>query len=219
MLSCQGIGCVASLVVCALLLQGCSGTSPSTAEQRHEKMFRAVVFYPDEIPDSIEDGQDVNAIWSSTYHYGSGDQEGTVDIEQTYLSVAVRHGKTESVVMLLAHSADPNLGASTVGYTPLTWAIRANDVEIVTALLDAGADPNLRFPTPYSEGEYPVIWAARKDSPEILALLLKHGADASVKDQNGQTCRDIAETWKRQEILNVLAQHATSTPAPSNKVQ
>ena len=113
-------------------------------------------------------GDDVDAIHKRTYNYSSGSQSGQVEIEQTALSLAARHGRTEAVKELLAYGADPDLGEATVGYTALAWAARAEDLEMARALLDAGADPDLRFPTPYSAGEYPLVWAVRKTNPRWL---------------------------------------------------
>lgn len=200
------------LVSPLFVLAACSTNSGISLEDR---MMRAVLFHPEEIGDCLRDGQDVNELRKEGSNYSSMGKSGTFEVDRTYLALAVRHNRPEAVRELLANGADPNLTAATMGYTPLAWAARANSVEIATMLLDAGADPNLRSKTPFNDGEYAIHWAARKDNPEMMKLLLDRGADPNVTDRNGDTCLDIAETWKRQGIKHVLSQHdATEVGSP-----
>ena len=44
--------------------------------------------------------------------------------------------------------------------------------------------------------------------PDLVRLLLEHGADAQARNIDGQTASEVARGPKRQEIVQLLFQHA-----------
>lgn len=202
---------LAALLVFSAIAAGC--TSSNTPSDR--PLFHAVLFEPDQIVPLIEDGEDVNETWMSGYNYSAGEKSGYVEIEQSVLSVAVRHGRTDAVSTLLDNGADPNLGASDVGYTPLAWAVRVQDVEMVRDLLDAGADSNLRIKSAWDDGEYPIFWAVRQNNQVLTELLIAHGADPNVRDNNGESPLAMAERWDRQKLAQLLTDGGATLRTPA----
>jgi ankyrin repeat protein len=93
----------------------------------------------------------------------------------TPLMQAVLYGDLESVKVLLASGADPNV-RNEANATALMWAV--DDIEKTRLLLDHGADVNARS----DDSRTPLLIAAGPfGSNEVVKLLLDRGADTSAK--------------------------------------
>ena len=93
----------------------------------------------------------------------------------TPLMQAVLYGDAESVRLLLAKGADPNL-RNEAGATALMWAV--NDLEKTRLLLAHGADVNAHS----NDGRTPLLIAAGQfDSTAVVKLLLDRGANVAAK--------------------------------------
>lgn len=112
---------------------------------------------------------------------------------ETALILAASGRGGESIKLLLAHGADPNL-ADREKKTPLMWMVdtqfhRGVDTSgSVAPLVEAGARINDRD----AAGRTVLMWAVRGlDSfdvrPTVLAKLVEHGADVNATDSNGET--------------------------------
>ena len=112
---------------------------------------------------------------------------------ETALILAASGRGGESIKLLLARGADPNL-ADREKKTPLMWMVdtqfhRGVDTSgSVAPLVEAGARINDRD----AAGRTVLMWAVRGlDSfdvrPTVLAKLVEHGADVNATDSNGET--------------------------------
>lgn len=147
----------------SLLLGGCVSTREPVSRGAPD-LRTAAVFYPTEIPLLISEGHDVNA------RFADG---------ETALWAAVRFRELESVRLLLANGADPNLGRG--GQSPLLCAAYCGpDFEeaewtwIARLLIENGADVNARDPE-YQDTA--LHFAVRKQNTSLARLLIEHGAD------------------------------------------
>jgi ankyrin repeat protein len=114
------------------------------------------------------------------------------------LCAAACWGYRETVELLLAHGADPNL-AEDEHMTPLAWAAAGMHPEVARRLLTAGANPD-RGAGPRT----PLIWAVERGSIETVRVLLEHGADPTVTDRNGRTAVDLAMSTGQSAIVEAL---------------
>jgi len=194
------------LGIFTLVMVGCQQQSANT-------LMKAARFRPEKIEYRLAQGDDINQLQHAGSFYSHGGNHGQVDIYLTALSMAVREGKIESVKILLAHGADPDLGAARLGYTPLAWAAYDNNLEIAKLLLDAGADPNLRFFTPYSDGEIPIYCATKRDNLELMRLLIAHDADLDAIVE-GETSLHRALRSQHHDAIKLLVQSGASTTIP-----
>jgi ankyrin repeat protein len=97
----------------------------------------------------------------------------------TTLMQAVLYGDADSVRLLLANGADPNL-RNEAGATALMWAV--TDLEKTQLLLDKGADVNARS----DDGRTPLLIAAGQfRCHAVVKLLLDRGADLAAKSPTG----------------------------------
>lgn len=104
-------------------------------------------------------------------------EEGT-----SALHLAVSHGNTDIVRLLLERHADPNIRDADK-QTPLMMIYDDTPAEIVELLLNAGAKVNLKD----SEGQTPLMIAAESGNVEIVQLLLSAGAKVDRRDNEGRT--------------------------------
>jgi hypothetical protein len=113
--------------------------------------------------------------------------------------VAVYHNNDEIGDFLLDAGADPNNG----GATPILPHIAGGSFSIgylrwMAKLLDAGADVNARVSE--STDFLPSGWTALMECSQTaqlnyVKLLLKYDADPTIKDGDGKTALNYAETW------------------------
>lgn len=76
-------------------------------------------------------------------------------------------------------------------------------MRIAELLLDAGANPNAphKYPVP---GRTPLMLAAESDLPALFSLMLDHGGDALRPDSEGQSCAQIARSFRATRVLRLL---------------
>ncbi|XP_049299404.1 uncharacterized protein LOC125772086 [Anopheles funestus] len=75
------------------------------------------------------------------------------------------------------------------GLAAIHWAADRGNVDILAILLTIdGIDINLRG----GDGQTALHYASSCGNIECLKLLLKHGADRSIRDEEGETCSDVA---------------------------
>jgi uncharacterized protein len=113
---------------------------------------------------------------------------------ETALILAASGRGGESIELLLAHGADPNI-ADREQKTPLMWLVdtqfhRGVDTSAsIRPLVDAGARINDRD----AVGQTVLMWAVRGLGTSfdvrstVLAKLVEHGADVHATDANGET--------------------------------
>jgi ankyrin repeat protein len=107
------------------------------------------------------------------------------DDHQTPLLLAMQYDRSDLVLFLLEHGADPNLeGAS--GKTPLHMLsdCRADCILVVAqSLLERGADVNALD----KDHQTPLLLAARYERSDLVRFLLEHGADPNLEGAGGKT--------------------------------
>jgi len=128
---------------------------------------------PEIVPLLLDSGANPNAQAAAPGETAAG---------MTPLRAAVLDGQKETVQLLLAHKADPNIPDGE-GKTPLHYAVAGRSKELVKLLLANHADVNRRD----QSGLTPLAYAALALDTDTAAALLDAKADPNIKDQNGQT--------------------------------
>jgi uncharacterized protein len=145
----------------------------------------------------IKKGADVNAV------------DGT---GVSPLMGACRRADQWSVSFLLRHGAKADKPKSPKGRTPLMIACAYySGKTICSMLIDYGADVNAVS----NEGITPLMLAAQNAKLDVIELLLKKGAKAGIKDQNGKTAYNYAET---ADISDYLKQSVKDTRIDKERV-
>ena len=125
----------------------------------------------------------------------------------TPLHYSSRRGHRRIVKWLLDHGANvgPKLES---GSTPLHFAAQNGHLEVCRILLERNAEVNCRN----NAGRTALHEASmRQDegSAVIVRLLLDYGADVQLRDNGGWTASQVAGGPEREEIVQLLSQHAT----------
>ncbi len=129
----------------------------------------------------------------------------------TPLYLATLNNQADSVKLLLAHKADPNLPAKDTA-TPLIRAIWNRNVPIATMLLDHGADVNVRGDW---NGMTPLHFAVQFTSLDLVEAILAHQPDMNAMDNNGATALDYARgKAELTEIAALLRKHGALDDVP-----
>jgi ankyrin repeat protein len=118
---------------------------------------------------------------------------------------------------LIAKGADIKLKDKS-GMTALLMAAHFHHPGVAAVLLDIGADVN----TPNAKGETPLMVAIErarykqlpKQAMAIIKLFLDRGADKNIRDQNGRTALERAETTDLPEIVSLLRTGKIPSPPP-----
>ncbi|MFF2714100.1 ankyrin repeat domain-containing protein [Paenarthrobacter sp. NPDC058040] len=134
----------------------------------------------------------------------------------TPLLNAAGPGKTETISLLLAAGADPNVREYRLLQTPLLRAADYGNVEVAQLLIDAGARIDDK-----SRGVTALMTAAESsDGLEAVSVLLKAGADPRIVDDGtdekfvGMTAADYARRVGNTLIADLIEawtqRHTTS---------
>ena len=96
------------------------------------------------------------------------------------LMLASYYGHLDTVQVLLAHEADPDLRNNN-GQTPIAGAAFKGNLPMIELLLEHGADIEGASP----DGRTALMIAAMFDRTEIVDYLMAHGASVEATDVNG----------------------------------
>jgi len=110
------------------------------------------------------------------------------------------------VKWLLDHGADVNPKEKR-GSTPLHFAAYNGHIDVCRILLKHNADVDSRN----VDGSTPLHRASvrwEEGSTVIVRLLLDYGADVRVCDLQGKTASEVAYGFEREQIVQLLSQHA-----------
>jgi len=121
-----------------------------------------------------------------------------------------RSGQTEALKALMAQGLTAD-ACDEKGNSLLMLAAYHGRTETVQMLLKAGANPDVRN----AKGQTPLGGVAFKGYVEIARLLLEAGADPRA-DQGGSTPADLAVTFGRKEILELLEAHSSKASQPTH---
>lgn len=136
---------------------------------------------------------------------------GSIDIPdslgRTTLSAAAWRGDAESVRILLAYGASPNICTPTE-ISPLHRAIEGRSFECVRLLIEHGADVNHEN----KRGRLPLHYSCRiGDEGEMCWLLLQSGADVNAGDHGASRAIHEAIVHKKLPQLKMLLKHGAET--------
>ena len=88
-------------------------------------------------------------------------------------------------------------------------AVSSSSIQIVIIYLKAGIDVNIQN----EYGQTPLYVACWKGSIEIVRWLLYFGADVSINANGGSSCHDVARSFGRVDVVELLMQYTDpSTP-------
>lgn len=161
--------------------------------------------------------------------------ENGADIEQPALkgfrplALAIAENKYEAAKALMEGGADVSVASGTDGLTPLMivaaqmapaegamflpGSTRPNDIAI--GLIERKAD----FDAQSKSGITALMVAASHNNAPMIGLLMDAGADPDIKNERGQTARDVANLngnlEAAQAILVLSNARSASAPAPS----
>ena len=124
----------------------------------------------------------------------------------TPLLLASQYGPPDIVQLLLDNNADLDLRDSD-GDTPLHCAAIGGQPEVAQLLLKLKVDINSRN----EKGSTPLHLASAgfgEGNPDVVRLLLDHSADTQARNLNGETASEVARGQQRQEIIQLLSEHA-----------
>lgn len=159
------------------------------------------------------------------------------------LDLAIKHGHSEIVELLLSKGANPN-GRNVYGHGPLHIATKNGHANLIKILVDYGADINgkkngFRYP--------PLCYATNKQVTEALIangadvnwrdeggatplhsiarcgvtaaaeVVLAHGADINIKDNSGRTPLHMAASRCQREMVEFLITKGTNINAKDRR--
>ncbi|MEA3399941.1 MAG: ankyrin repeat domain-containing protein [Armatimonadota bacterium] len=110
----------------------------------------------------------------------------------------------ELIRLLVKRGADPNARAGWGKSRPLHTALYAqHPAATIRLLIELGADPNA-----IDVSQVTPLHAAVKDGQvEAARALLEAGANPDLPNNGGNTARDLAEMFDRNEIMDLIEQH------------
>ena len=126
----------------------------------------------------------------------------------TPLLLALMSEAPDLVQLLLEHNADVHV-RNVAGDTLLHCAAIAGRLEVVRLVLKLDVDVNSRN----ERGFTPLHLASVgywEGNPDVVRLLLDHGADTQAQNLSGKTPSEVARGPKRQEIVQLLSEHAAA---------
>lgn len=152
----------------------------------------------------------------------------------TPLCSAIRDDRAETVTLLLAHGADPNIPASEypafkcithgrLHFLPelvsagvnlnepkgiLETAVSHNSIDAITFLLNHDVDVNARN----SQGHTALTTAIRENREQVIAILLSHGANPTTRGEDWPLCMAVKRPRILKRLLAATAKPGSSAP-------
>lgn len=117
--------------------------------------------------------------------------------DESPLMLAALKGLTEFCRKLIDKGADVNKP----GWTPLHYAATNGHLEIMALLLDKYAYIDAASPN----GTTPLMMAAHYGTPAAVKLLLEAGADPMLKNDQGLTAIDFAQSANRADSAQAIS--------------
>ena len=116
---------------------------------------------------------------------------------ESALMIASLTGDLKLVRIMVAKDADVNK----TGWTALHYAASKGHLDVISFLLENHAYIDAASPN----GTTPLMMASRYGSIESVKLLLDQGADASLKNMQGLTALQFAQTGVRPDAISLLS--------------
>lgn len=117
--------------------------------------------------------------------------------DESPLMLASLNGLTEICEQLIAKDADVNKP----GWAPLHYAATHGHLAVMTLLLDNHAYIDAASPN----GTTPLMMAAHYGTPSAVKLLLEAGADPMLKNAQGLSAIDFAQSANRADSAEIIA--------------
>lgn len=121
------------------------------------------------------------------------------------LMLAAIKGERELVEKMIKKGADVNK----TGWTPLHYAASAGQIDVMRLLLENHAYIDAESPN----GSTPLMMASMYGTQAAVQLLLEEGADPLLKNQQGLTALQFAESANRPNAATMLENAARKTRA------
>lgn len=137
---------------------------------------------------------------NTTENGNSSAQTATKTYAKDALNKVAYDGNVEEVTAILKTHPNPDARDSSGG-TALHAAMFQKNIKIVEMLIDYGLDVNAIGP---KNGYTPLHDAVWGDNPAAAKLLLEKGADPSIKNKEGQTPLEKAQSEGKEDLVNVL---------------
>ncbi len=132
----------------------------------------------------------------------------------TPLHEACTGGHLDTVKILLVNGADIN-ATNKYGLQPLHIAASEGYQDILQLLIDHARDNGLTFDINGKGGSHqykPLHWACQNGHLEAVKVLLENGASTEVRDANGKTPLDRAQTNEIKRLIDPHNQKASGLP-------
>lgn len=117
---------------------------------------------------------------------------------ESILMLAALKGQMELADRLIKKGADVNK----TGWTPLHYAASGGHTALIGLLLENSAYVDAESPN----GSTPLMMAAMYGSEASVKILLHEGADPKLKNQQGLTALDFAQSGKRPDAVEAIAE-------------
>lgn len=122
----------------------------------------------------------------------------------TALIIAVRYGRLEVVVELLARTDLKLMLYDNYKRNALFAAVASNSSVILDLLLQDRRLSKKDVNTKDQDGRTPFWWACSYGYPAMAELLLQYGADRNSCDRAGVSCIDVAREYSHASIVSLL---------------
>ena len=124
------------------------------------------------------------------------------------LLTCARTGRVDTVELLLAHGANPNVTDDWKGQTALMWAVAEDHVAIIDTLVAHGADVNIT-----ATGQTALLFAVQLGQEASMRTLLAAGADVSVTSPAKQPLTHVAAATDHHQLGPTLLEHGVDPNA------
>ncbi len=124
------------------------------------------------------------------------------------LLTCARTGRVETVELLLAHGANPNVTDDWKGQTALMWAVAEDHIAIIDTLVAHGADVNVT-----ATGLTPLLIAVQLGQEASMHTLLAAGADVTVTSPAKQPLTHVAAATDHHQLGPALLEHGVDPNA------